>query len=628
LARRARHLLAAISALLVFAPAAHALTYDVTTTADQNDVGACFVGDPSCSLREAVIAANTSGTNDIISLPAGVYTLTRAGTDDTSSKGDLDILNNGTLTITGAAARNTIVNAAGIDRAFDVQPSASLSISGVTITGGSAATGLGGGIRIDGAAASPDASLSVSGSTIAGNTSQTGGGIGESGNADVTITGSTINNNFASNNGGGIDAGGTTLSLTNSTVSTNSQTGSPTVTFGGGGVSNAGASTTLTHTTIASNSAKVSGGGIQLASGSVAASNTIVSGNTAASPTSANCDTAITSNDFNLEQGGTCGFTQSSDVNGDPKLGALTDNGGPTNTQFPAAGSAAIDAGDSGTCPATDQRGVSRPKLAGCDIGAVEAEPGDVSVSISDVPDPIEVHDTLSYTITVKNVGTTTAHAVKLTDPLPPSVLPTSSTTSQGLPCSDTQTEVCNLGNISPGARAVVTFRVETLHTGTISNTPTATPANVESNPANNSATATTKVLLRSGPCANRQVGTAGADTLNGTPKGDLLQGLGGNDTLFGRAGADCLDGGNGNDKLFGGSGNDRLNGGKGNDSLTGGPGHDVLNGGPGNDTIHANDGQHDTIDCGKGKHDKAFVDSHDSVRNCETVVGPRGGGG
>src|SRR5207248_10487494 len=221
--------------------------------------------------------------------------------------------------------------------------------------------------------------------------------------------------------------------LTNSTVSSNFQTGTPTATFGGGGISNAGAGTTLTRATISSNSAKVSGGGIQLATGTVSANNSIVSGNKSASPTSSNCDTAITSNGFNLELGGTCGFTQSSDVNGDPKLGALTDNGGPTNTQFPAAGSAAIDAGDPGTCPATDQRGVSRPKLAGCDIGAVAAEPGDVSVSISDAPDPIQVNDTLSYTITVKNVGTTSAHAVKLTDPLPSSVLPTSSTTSQGL---------------------------------------------------------------------------------------------------------------------------------------------------------------------------------------------------
>ena len=620
----------------MFAPAAHALTYNVTTTADANDPGHCFVGDPHCTLREAITAANAAATDDIVNVPAGTYSLRLGGSDDTNAAGDLDVLDNGKLTITGAGARSTIIAAAEdflTDRVLDVQPQVKLDISGVSITGGAPLGPVGGGgIRITGDGGSPNATVSITDSTISGNTAQTGGGISETGNADLTITGSTISSNSATNNGGGIEAAGSTLSLTNSTIGDNSQTGSPTATFGGGGIWNNGAATSLSHDTIAGNGAQVSGGGIQLAAGSVSAKNSIVSNNVSSSPASANCDTAITSNGFNLEQGGTCGFTQSSDVNGDARVvglasGGLTNNGGPTDTFFPASGSAAIDAGDSGTCPATDQRGVSRPKLAGCDIGAVEAEPGDVSISIGDAPDPIQVNDTLSYTIIVKNVGTTTAHAVKVTDHLPASVSPTSSTTSQGVPCSDAQTEVCFLGNILPGGRAVVTFRVEALRTGTISNTATALPANVESNLANNSATANTTVLLRSGPCANPKTGTSGPDTLNGTPKGDLLRGLAGADKLFGRAGADCLDGGLGNDQLFGGSGNDTLNGSKGNDSLTGGTGRDVLKGGPGNDTIHAKDGTHDTIDCGKGKHDKAFVDSHDSVRNCETVVGGGGGG-
>ena len=38
------------------------------------------------------------------------------------------------------------------------------------------------------------------------------------------------------------------------------------------------------------------------------------------------------------------------------------------------SGSTAIDAGDDAACPATDQRGVARPKGAHCDIGAFEAE--------------------------------------------------------------------------------------------------------------------------------------------------------------------------------------------------------------------------------------------------------------
>lgn len=56
----------------------------------------------------------------------------------------------------------------------------------------------------------------------------------------------------------------------------------------------------------------------------------------------------------------------------DPKLGPLADNGGPTMTIAPAADSPARDAASAAACPATDQRGVSRPQGSGCDIGAYE----------------------------------------------------------------------------------------------------------------------------------------------------------------------------------------------------------------------------------------------------------------
>ncbi len=58
---------------------------------------------------------------------------------------------------------------------------------------------------------------------------------------------------------------------------------------------------------------------------------------------------------------------------GDPKLGALQDNGGSTKTMALLKGSAAIDAGVDGTCLSTDQRGVLRPQGPHCDIGAYEA---------------------------------------------------------------------------------------------------------------------------------------------------------------------------------------------------------------------------------------------------------------
>lgn len=73
----------------------------------------------------------------------------------------------------------------------------------------------------------------------------------------------------------------------------------------------------------------------------------------------------------------------------DPLLGPLQDNGGGIPTMLPRSGSPAIDAGDGSVCadPATtngvDQRGVSRPQGAHCDIGAVEARQALLNVVVS-----------------------------------------------------------------------------------------------------------------------------------------------------------------------------------------------------------------------------------------------------
>ena len=55
----------------------------------------------------------------------------------------------------------------------------------------------------------------------------------------------------------------------------------------------------------------------------------------------------------------------------EPLIASLADNGGPTNTHLPLAGSPAIDGGGTG-CPAGDQRGNARPAGLACDVGAVE----------------------------------------------------------------------------------------------------------------------------------------------------------------------------------------------------------------------------------------------------------------
>ena len=83
---------------------------------------------------------------------------------------------------------------------------------------------------------------------------------------------------------------------------------------------------------------------------------------------------------YNLDSGTTCGLLAVTDITGsEPLLGALANNGGPTQTQALQAGSPAIDHGGTSTtgCPSADQRGSTRPDEAGdggtCDIGAYES---------------------------------------------------------------------------------------------------------------------------------------------------------------------------------------------------------------------------------------------------------------
>ena len=60
-------------------------------------------------------------------------------------------------------------------------------------------------------------------------------------------------------------------------------------------------------------------------------------------------------------------------VPGPPKFGAYGLYGGPTKTLPLLAGSPAIDAIPNGSCTQTqDQRGLPRPRGAGCDLGAFE----------------------------------------------------------------------------------------------------------------------------------------------------------------------------------------------------------------------------------------------------------------
>ena len=134
--------------LFAFSSARAATTMTVTTT---NDV---IAEDGQCSLREAVIAANTdapqgdcpagSGPDTITfasSLPQPVtIRLTLSGTEeDAAATGDLDII--GQLTIIGLGQAQTILDGNGTDRVFDVRQGGNLTLSGLTLQNGNAING-------------------------------------------------------------------------------------------------------------------------------------------------------------------------------------------------------------------------------------------------------------------------------------------------------------------------------------------------------------------------------------------------------------------------------------------------------------------------------------------------------
>jgi len=117
----------------------------------------------------------------------------------------------------------------------------------------------------------------------------------------------------------------------------------------------------------------------------------------------------------------------------------------------------------------------------------------DLRVSKSDSPDPVLVGSTLTYTITVDNLGPSTATNVVVTDELPATVTFDSATPSQGScnpPAGSTLT--CDLGSILDGGGATVSVDVTPTAVGIILNTASAVSDDPDPTPGNNSAETTT----------------------------------------------------------------------------------------------------------------------------------------
>ena len=211
-----------------------------------------------------------------------------------------------------------------------------------------------------------DGGMTVSNSTFADNSaSASGGAIYNDNGSTVTVSHSTFSGNSTSASGGAIfNENDGTVSVSNSTFSGNIAS------IGGGGILNVTNGTVnVSNSTFAGNRAYWAGA-IRNIDGTVTLKNTIVANSLAIG----NCSGAINGGGGNLSYpDSTC-----PGINGNPRLGILQHNGGPTATMALEAGSAALDAANDTICAAPpvnnrDQRGVIRPQGTHCDIGAYEA---------------------------------------------------------------------------------------------------------------------------------------------------------------------------------------------------------------------------------------------------------------
>jgi uncharacterized repeat protein (TIGR01451 family)/fimbrial isopeptide formation D2 family protein len=134
---------------------------------------------------------------------------------------------------------------------------------------------------------------------------------------------------------------------------------------------------------------------------------------------------------------------------------------------------------------------------------AVGNATADLSLTKSDSPDPATAGLTLTYTITASNAGPSAATSASLTDTLPAGTTFVSLASPAGWSCTTpavgaTGTVTCTNGSMAVG-NAVFTLAVAiapTVTAGTtLTNTATVSSATTESNPGNESATATTTVV-------------------------------------------------------------------------------------------------------------------------------------
>lgn len=449
--------------VLPASPAA-AATFTVTTTGDGQDTdpgnGVCVTGGGACSLRAALQEAAGLAGADTVSLPSGTYALDAA-------LGEL--LADSTVTVDGAGARTTILQAGANRRVL--QATGNLTLRGVTITGGTP-TGTsilrGGGILVT----SGDVTLervTVRGNTAASETHATGGGVAAAGGS-LTILDSTISDNLAigrvgnssggSGTGGGVYAAAPTT-IRRSTIANNVAQNVGAGQFGAGGGLALAANATVDHVTLAGNTASTFGGSSGFRQGgNVYVSNgttltiggsILASGQASQGP---NCFAygTVVEPARNLADNADC-LGAGSLRNTNPKLGALVDNGGTTDTRRPAADSPALNAATTCGARSADQRGNALKAGGTCDLGAVELG-ADRAVTVQASKAAAAAGEDVTVIATLTNAGADEA-AETLTLELPAGAVATAATTTAGS-CATGSTVTCTLGTLGRNAGATI----------------------------------------------------------------------------------------------------------------------------------------------------------------------------
>ncbi|HSL29685.1 MAG TPA: carbohydrate binding domain-containing protein [Anaerolineales bacterium] len=342
------------------------------------------------SLRQALNSVCAGGTvtfsnslaGGTITLSSGPLTLDKNVTIDGSAAPGLAISGNDAhrVFIVNAGATATIRHLTvrdgfGFQLAGGILNNGSLTLDHVKLTENVMTTNAGEFWQGGGGIYNGDgATLNLIDSSVTGNQAAwSGGGVYSFFNTTTTIVRSTISGNVSNDVGGAIRSLGN-MTITNSTLSGNRSTG-----WHGGAIFHTDGNMAILNSTIANNigpdwaPSAIFNGSFGGPAPTLTLTNTIITGNQWYA-----CDhwtgaNILTSGGNNLIQDDTCEPVASDLIGANAGLGALADNGGPTFTHALQTGSQAIDAANGALCPATDQRGVTRPQGAGCDIGAYEA---------------------------------------------------------------------------------------------------------------------------------------------------------------------------------------------------------------------------------------------------------------